>query len=433
MKEKTIVTITNKDYLIGTYVTIYSLLKNGNVDDLTIHVMTDNSVNANILSEKIYEISKKTKRKIRLKIDNIDFSNINGNTIKCYEKTFSKFEIFNLKYDSFVFLDSDLVILKDISYLFETECDFAACIDAGNKNEFNTGVMVVGKKWLSKESYNFLLKSAQNNFSYRGDQDHINNLVKNNFNPLRPAFNTLKDQHRFIGSWISGVNILHYISKKPWHPYNPELHELGNLECLEIDKIWFKYLEELNFNEYIFFNNRIELIKYINKIFPDGTGVEVGVQRGEFSKSILENWNCKKLYLIDPWEEYDNYKLDLGCVSQEEHNKNFAITKKNIEQYKEKIEIIKDYSNNACRLFSEKSLDFVYLDARHDKKGIKEDIESWLPLVKDGGIIAGHDYININQPELNNVIEVKEVVDEKFNKVNYTLDGPYSSWWIKKL
>ena len=39
------------------------------------------------------------------------------------------------------------------------------------------------------------------------------------------------------------------------------------------------------------------------------------------------------------------------------------------------------------------SLDFVYLDARHDFCAMIEDLEAYWPLVAPGGILAGHDYM----------------------------------------
>lgn len=38
------------------------------------------------------------------------------------------------------------------------------------------------------------------------------------------------------------------------------------------------------------------------------------------------------------------------------------------------------------------SADLVFLDAAHDYKNVRTDIEAWLPVVKSGGIIAGHDF-----------------------------------------
>jgi hypothetical protein len=49
-------------------------------------------------------------------------------------------------------------------------------------------------------------------------------------------------------------------------------------------------------------------------------------------------------------------------------------------------------STEAANLYQDKSLDFVFLDAAHDYDSIKSDIIAWLPKVKIGGWIGGHDY-----------------------------------------
>jgi hypothetical protein len=34
----------------------------------------------------------------------------------------------------------------------------------------------------------------------------------------------------------------------------------------------------------------------------------------------------------------------------------------------------------------------VYIDANHTHEEVKKDIQAWLPKIKKGGIISGHDY-----------------------------------------
>lgn len=49
----------------------------------------------------------------------------------------------------------------------------------------------------------------------------------------------------------------------------------------------------------------------IGKILEDEgftTGIELGVQRGQFAKETLENWPSAKTYhLVDAWQHIDNY------------------------------------------------------------------------------------------------------------------------------
>ena len=79
------------------------------------------------------------------------------------------------------------------------------------------------------------------------------------------------------------------------------------------------------------------------------------------------------------------------------------------------------------------SLDFVYLDARHDEESIAQDLEMWRPKIRSGGVMAGHDYLDGDLPE--GVFGVKTAVDRFFGAIGLEiheteLDRPWSSWWV---
>lgn len=46
----------------------------------------------------------------------------------------------------------------------------------------------------------------------------------------------------------------------------------------------------------------------------------------------------------------------------------------------------------ASKNVPDESLDYIYVDARHDYCGAFEDMSAWWPKLKPGGILAGHDY-----------------------------------------
>lgn len=54
----------------------------------------------------------------------------------------------------------------------------------------------------------------------------------------------------------------------------------------------------------------------------------------------------------------------------------------------------------ASRLFTDASIDWVHLDARHDYASLQADIQAWLPKVKPGGWLSGDDYDEIKWPEV---------------------------------
>jgi hypothetical protein len=55
-------------------------------------------------------------------------------------------------------------------------------------------------------------------------------------------------------------------------------------------------------------------------------------------------------------------------------------------------------SHEAVRTFRDNSLDFVFIDADHRYHAVCKDIENYLPKVKPGGILCGHDYNDPGHP-----------------------------------
>jgi predicted O-methyltransferase YrrM len=64
----------------------------------------------------------------------------------------------------------------------------------------------------------------------------------------------------------------------------------------------------------------------------------------------------------------------------------------NIEPVKHQIKPVKALSWDGANYYTDKSLDFIFIDAAHDYESVKKDINAWFPKLKKGGVIAGHDY-----------------------------------------
>jgi glycosyltransferase involved in cell wall biosynthesis len=109
---------------------------------------------------------------------------------------------------------------------------------------------------------------------------------------------------------------------------------------------------------------------------------EIGSFEGKSSE--LFALLTKKVYCVDPWVL--NEQVENIAMSQSE-NKFDDLTKKYTNIIK-----IKDYSLNASEKFQDKFFDCVYIDGNHDYESVKQDILCWIPKVKDGGFISGHDY-----------------------------------------
>ena len=80
------------------------------------------------------------------------------------------------------------------------------------------------------------------------------------------------------------------------------------------------------------------------------------------------------------------------------------------------------------------SLDFVYLDARHDYDSVMSDLAEWHDRLRPGGVIAGHDYVDGDF--VDGLFGVESAVNEFFGarglRVRATFaDPPWFSWWVQ--
>lgn len=158
-------------------------------------------------------------------------------------------------------------------------------------------------------------------------------------------------------------------------------------------------------------------IKFIkNRNIKNLIGVEIGVKEGNNALYMLKQLDIKKLYLIDPYTVYTSLNKVYNNTTL------YNLVQKLFSKDK-RIEIIRGYSFNACTLFNDNSLDFVYIDGNHEYDYVYDDIKSWYKKLKINGILSGHD------------IALKEVFKGlndycSENKIEYFIDPP--DWYIIK-
>ncbi len=148
----------------------------------------------------------------------------------------------------------------------------------------------------------------------------------------------------------------------------------------------------------------------------DLIGVEVGVFQGKNAVYLIQDSPIKKLYLVDSYKPY--YDFGSGNYTQEEMDNYHAEAIANLEPYKDRVEFIIKDSVGAAKDFKDESLDFVYIDAGHSYDEVFSDLTVWLPKVRKGGIIGGHDYGTVNGHD------VKKAIDNFFKIKEIKADDP---------
>ena len=121
-------------------------------------------------------------------------------------------------------------------------------------------------------------------------------------------------------------------------------------------------------------------------------GVEVGTASGEFAETLCISNPNLQLTCVDAWQIYPEYH---DFTLQEKLNYLYRRAKQRLAPYK--ATLVREFSEKAAKQFPDGYFDFVYIDANHELNYVIQDLYSWIPKVKKGEIISGHDYIK-SQP-----------------------------------
>jgi hypothetical protein len=128
--------------------------------------------------------------------------------------------------------------------------------------------------------------------------------------------------------------------------------------------------------------------------------VEIGSWMGRSTRAFADNIGPDGIvYAVDTWEGspecgqmeklpidwiYDQFK-----VNMRDHlgSDGMGLVRATKTTSLNMAAILETHKIEPCEKF-----DLVFIDASHDYEDVKADILAWLPLVKPGGIICGHDY-----------------------------------------
>ena len=164
------------------------------------------------------------------------------------------------------------------------------------------------------------------------------------------------------------------------------------------------------------------------------TFVEVGCKEGRTTGHILKNVPDSRVVAIDPWCAMPDQKGVVGGETYEEWDfaKIEAEFWQNVGDGKDRVKHLRETSQQAWLMNdglkepdgSDILYDLIFIDAAHDYSNVKLDIRRWWPLVRPGGMLAGHDFKH-KWPG------VERAVAECFDLMRVGV-GPDSIWFVLK-
>ena len=149
-----------------------------------------------------------------------------------------------------------------------------------------------------------------------------------------------------------------------------------------------------------------KLCEWANEQGATGKAVEIGSYSGEGTVVIAKHF--KEVMAVDPW--MNGY--DINDVASQQCPMKFVFQAfQDKTEDLENVMFIRGKSIDALESIKDESCDFVYIDGDHRYEGVLADLNGWRPKLREGGVMAGHDWsFKTVQKALVEVFKDKEAV-----------------------
>jgi len=164
------------------------------------------------------------------------------------------------------------------------------------------------------------------------------------------------------------------------------------------------------------------------------TGAEIGCANGATTYHLLRFCPQLRLIAVDKWTKVEVGTDVDGCTVCEGYDgragdnctgwdpvKGFAKFNTITRPYSRYLTVLKGDSSTMAGKVEDDSLDFVFIDADHRYEAVIKDLAAWVPKLKSGGILCGHDI---------HLVGVRKAIDEKL--LRYEDAGVDYVWFCKK-
>lgn len=150
--------------------------------------------------------------------------------------------------------------------------------------------------------------------------------------------------------------------------------------------------------------------------------VEIGTFTGSMAEIIADSMHPEghlitiDSYLVRPEVHWGNSRGKITPVTFTVGEAILQATNR-LEPYRSKVTQIIGDSVKVSEMIKDKSLDLIFIDGAHDYKSVMADLQAWLPKLKPGGTMSGHDY-NFQERYINPKYAKKKSTEERDLETN---------------
>lgn len=188
------------------------------------------------------------------------------------------------------------------------------------------------------------------------------------------------------------------------------------------------------FEELQTLNHRDQIPHMLRRLGLNNRICEIGVRTGRHLDLLVRGSDPTEFVGIDPWVEDDVPSRNDAGDSQSQLDQLADAVKARFSVHGERGKIIRGYSFEVADQFPDAYFDYVYIDADHSYEAARQDLADWFPKVRQGGILAGHDYVDhrLSRVQFGVKRAVNEFVQEHNLTYLSTTSEYFASWLILK-
>jgi len=138
---------------------------------------------------------------------------------------------------------------------------------------------------------------------------------------------------------------------------------------------------------------REDIAGLLNSYKLTGKGVLVNVHSNEFVRKMLGVWRGSSLHRINNGP-VPNAHVDTHNTADAPEPTDVSEVNSIEKEFGARYRVLEVTNQQPGSQFENRSLDFVYLDGFANGKALIAEIDTWLPKVRAGGVLAGNNYMD---------------------------------------
>lgn len=175
--------------------------------------------------------------------------------------------------------------------------------------------------------------------------------------------------------------------------------------------------------------HRVQLPNLMKQLKLPLIAIECGTASGGSACDFMDN-GLEHIICVDNWNTIPNQKGD-ASMSSEWHHSNFKVAKQRLSKWGDNVTLLRGISYEMAWMIPDNSVGMLYLDSDHSYEGVFKELVAYFNKVVKGGIISGHDFLEISYGVKPAIEDFCKIYKYEINIIKENKDEDSGFYFIK--